>query len=516
MKPNSKRSAKEYTAPNLSCSNRRSEVIFTMKLAMLTDLYQLTMMQGFYLSGKNNELAVFDRFYRANPCQGQGGYSLAVGLEQVIDYIKNIYFDDEDIAYLKSLKIFRADFLEYLKKFSFTGDMWAVPEGTVIFPGEPILRVKAGRNECLLIETALSMFLNHESLIATRASRVRWAAKDDFLMEFGLRRAQGKDASLYGARAAIIGGFDATSNVMAGKIFGIPVVGTMAHSWVMSFDDELTAFREYAKHYPDNLFILVDTYDTLQSGLPNAIRLFKEMRDAGALKDGVRYGIRLDSGDIAYLSKVSRKMLDKAGFSSAAISASNDLDENLISELKIQGAKIDAWGVGTRLITSEGCSSFGGVYKLAAEIDGEKITPKLKRSNNAEKISSPGIKNVFRIYDNTTGKIKTDMVMLEGEKILPDRDLVLKYKDQPWRRTTLDKGSYQVRELLVPVFAAGRCVYEQPCLFDIKSYTAKELDTLWEEYRRLVNAQIMKVNLSDKLYHLREQLLFSAENGEVL
>jgi nicotinate phosphoribosyltransferase len=296
-------------------------------------------------------------------------------------------------------------------------------------------------------------------------------------------------------------------------MFGIPVAGTMAHSWVMSFDDEITAFREYAKHYPDNLFILVDTYDTLRSGIPNAIRLFKEMRESGNLKENARYGIRLDSGDLAYISKVSRKMLDEAGFNSALISASNDLDENLISELKIQGAKIDAWGVGTRLITSEGCSSFGGVYKLAAEIDGDKITPKLKRSNNAEKISNPGIKSIFRIYDRESGKIKTDMVVLDGEKISPEQDLILKDKDHYWWRETLTKESYTVRELLIPAFVSGQCVYESPSLRDIKSYTAKELDTLCEEYRRLVKAQIMKVNLSDNLYDLRKQLLFSVENG---
>ncbi|MDR1701503.1 MAG: nicotinate phosphoribosyltransferase, partial [Sporomusaceae bacterium] len=481
-----------------------------MNLALLTDLYQFTMMQGFYLAGKDKETTVFDRTYRTNPCQG--GYSLAVGLEHVIDYVQNLRFDADDIAYLKDLKIFRADFLDYLRSFSFTGDLWAVPEGTVVFPNEPILRVKAGRNECLLLETALSMFLNHESLIATRASRIKWAAKDDFLMEFGLRRAQGKDASLYGARAAYIGGFDATSNVLAGKMFGIPVVGTMAHSWVMSFDAEINAFRQYAEHYPDNLLVLVDTYDTLKSGVPNAIRLFKELLANGKLKEGSRYGIRLDSGDLAYLSKAAREMFDNAGLHEATISASNDLDETIISELKIQGAKIDAWGVGTRLITSEGCSSFGGVYKLAAEVQTAGIIPKLKRSDNVEKITNPGIKKIFRVYDAKSGKITTDLVMLEEEKFLPKGDLVLEDKDHPWRRKTLLKGTYKVRELLFPVFLGGRCIYQKPTLANVKNYAAKELASLWEESRRLLNAQIMKVNLSDSLYALRKELLLSAEN----
>jgi len=469
---------------------------------MLTDLYQLTMMQGLYLAGKDSQEAVFDRFYRTNPCNG--GYSIVAGLEHVIEYIKNIKFTNDDIEYLRGLTIFGEEFLDYLKKFRFTGDIWAIPEGTVVFPGEPLLRVHAKKNEALFIETALSMFLNHESLIATKASRVRWAAKDDFLMEFGLRRAQGTDAALYGARAAVIGGFNATSDVLAGKLFGIPVVGTMAHSWVMSFDNELAAFREYAKRYPDNALLLVDTYDTIGSGVPNAIKVFTEMKAAGVLK---RYGIRLDSGDLAYLSKAARTMLDEAGFIGATITASNDLDEHLIADLKLQEAKISSWGVGTKLITSEGCSALGGVYKMAAEIGTETI-PKMKISNNVEKITNPGIKKVFRIYDKKSGKIRADIITLADEEIGTTDDLALMDPTHSWKRMTLPRGSFTVQELLVPIFRNGECVYNQPDLLAIQQYAKEQLLTLWDEYRRLVNPHVMKIDLSDKLYDLKKELIF--------
>ncbi|MDL2280725.1 nicotinate phosphoribosyltransferase [Selenomonadales bacterium OttesenSCG-928-I06] len=478
---------------------------------MLTDLYQFTMMQGFYLLEKDSQETVFDRFYRINPCNG--GYSLIAGLEQVINYLENINFSDEDIKYLRSLNLFQEEFLEYLKGFTFTGDLWAMPEGTVAFPGEPLLRIKTKRNEALLIETALSMFLNHESLIATRASRMRWAAGKDFLMEFGLRRAQGADASVYGARAAIIGGFDATSNVLAGQMFDIKVVGTTAHSWVMSFDDELTAFREYARYYPNNIILLADTYDTLNSGVPNAIKLFTELREQNKLGENCKYGIRLDSGDLAYLSKQARKMLDAAGFPQASITASNDLDENLVAELKIQGAKIDSWGIGTKLITSDGCSSFGGVYKMSAEIKDENVIPKIKRSNNVEKITNPGIKNVLRFYDKEYHKIIADIVILEGEENDYNKDIILRDQEHPWQKMTLKENTYIKRNLLEPIFKNGKCVYNKPTLKEIKTYAESELSTLWEEYRRLVNPQTMKVNLSDNLYKLKNDLLFIAENS---
>ena len=355
-------------------------------LTLLTDLYELTMMQGYYVKGQN-EKVIFDVFFRANPCNN--GYSVCAGLDQVIDYIKNLNFTYEDVDYLRGLGIFSEDFLHYLSGFHFSGDIYAIPEGSVIFPKEPILKVIAPIMEAQLVETALLTILNHQCLIATKASRVVYAAGGDGVMEFGLRRAQGPDAGLYGARAAIIGGCVGTSNVLAGQLFDVPVMGTHAHSWIMSFPDEYTAFKAYADLYPDNCTLLVDTYDTLKSGVPNAIRVFREFKESG--RTFKKYGIRLDSGDLAYLSKQARKMLDEAGFTDATITASNDLDEYLLHDLKMQGAAINSWGVGTHLITSKDCPSFGGVYKLAAiqNEEGEFI-PKIKISENTEKITNPG------------------------------------------------------------------------------------------------------------------------------
>ena len=357
-------------------------------LTLLTDLYELTMMQGYFKEKDANETVVFDMFYRNNP--HGNGFAICAGLEQVIEYIENLRFSNDDIDYLRSLKLFDEDFLEYLHDFRFTGDIYAIPEGTVVFPREPLVKVVAPIMQAQLIETALLTLINHQSLIATKAARVIHAAKGDGVMEFGLRRAQGPDAGIYGARAAMIAGCIGTSNVLAGKMFDVPVKGTHAHSWIMSFPDELTAFRTYAKLYPSACILLVDTYDTLNSGVPNAIQVFKEMREAGIPL--TFYGIRLDSGDLAYLSKKAKKMLDEAGFSDAVISASNDLDEDLISSLKAQGAAINSWGVGTNLITSKDCPSFGGVYKLAAvkEKNGNGFIPKIKLSENAEKITNPG------------------------------------------------------------------------------------------------------------------------------
>jgi len=474
-------------------------------LTLLTDLYQLTMMQGYYFSGKANQRAVFDRFYRLNPYNG--GYTLFAGLEHVIQYINDLSFAEDDIDYLRSLGIFKEEFLTCLRHFKFTGDIWSVPEGTVTFPGEPLVRVRANFMEAQLIETALSMFLNHESLICTKASRIRAVAPDDNLMEFGLRRAHGADAGIYGARAAVIGGFNATSNVIAGKMFNIPVAGTMAHSWVMSFSSEITAFREYARQYPDNAILLVDTYNTLQSGLPNAIKVFTELMAKG-IEFG-KYGIRFDSGDLAYLSKEARKMLDKAGLKEAIISASNDLDENIIRDLKIQGAKITSWGVGTRLITSMGSSSLGGVYKLAAEYDDDVIVPKMKISDNIEKITNPGMKKLFRVYQYE--KIKADLITLADENIDNTQDLVLSDEIHMWKKTVLLKGSYTIREMLVPIFTNGICVYEQPTLQEIKNYAQSEIETLWDEFRRLNNPDKMKVDLSEKLIALKKKILYETK-----
>ena len=450
-------------------------------LTLLTDLYELTMMQGYYEQGQN-EIVVFDVFFRQNPCSN--GYSVCAGLAQVIDYIKNLNFTYEDVDYLRSLKIFSEDFLQYLSGFHFSGDIYAIPEGTVVFPKEPLLKVIAPIMEAQLVETAILNIINHQSLIATKTSRIVFAAAGDGIMEFGLRRAQGPDAGLYGARAAMIGGCVGTSNVLAGELFDVPVMGTHAHSWIMSFEDEYTAFKTYANLYPDNCTLLVDTYDTLKSGVPNAIRVFQEFKDAGTpLK---KYGIRLDSGDLAYLSKEARKLLDEAGLPEATICASNDLDEYLLHDLKIQGAAINSWGVGTNLITSKDCPSFGGVYKLAAIMDKDGIfVPKIKISENTEKITNPGNKTIYRIYDKMTGKMKADLICFVGETYDTSDDLLLFDPIDTWKKTKLPGGSYTMREIMVPIFRKGECIYQSPSVSDIAKYCKKEKDTLWEETKRL-------------------------------
>lgn len=476
----------------------------TRNLTLLTDLYQLTMMQGYFENDVNNHEVVFDLFYRNNP--SGNGYAICCGLEQAIDYIKNLHFTDGDIEYLDSLNIFSQAFLEYLRNFKFTGDIDAIPEGTVVQPNEPLMRVKAPIFEAQFIETTLLNIINHQSLIATKAARVVRAAEEDTVLEFGLRRAQGPDAGIYGARAAVIGGCHATSNVLTGQMFNVPVAGTHAHSWVMSFDHEIDAFRAYAKLFPNKCILLVDTYDTLGQGVPNAIQVFDEMKAAGISMDS--YGIRLDSGDLAYLSKQARRMLDDAGHEDAVISASCDLDEYLIADLKRQGAEISLWGVGTKLITSDDCPSFGGIYKLAAErkTDGEFI-PKIKISDNPEKVTNPGIKKVLRIYDKTTGKLKVDLIALEEEIIDTNQDLVVRDPKARWKKMKLKAGQYTVRELLVPIFREGKCVYESPQVMDIRSYAKEELETLWDEYKRLINPASMPVDLSDDLYYLKERML---------
>ena len=475
----------------------------TMNLTLLTDLYELTMMQG-YFKNNCNETVVFDMFYRNNPCGN--GYAICAGLDQLIDYIKRLEFSDEDIAYLDSLHLFEDDFLEYLRGFHFSGDVYAIPEGTVIFPREPLVKVVAPIMEAQLVETALLTIINHQSLIATKTARVVYAADGGGVMEFGLRRAQGPDAGVYGARAAMIAGCIGTSNVLAGQLFDVPVKGTHAHSWIMSFPDEYTAFKKYSELYPDACCLLVDTYDTLKSGVPNAIRVFTEMREAGIeLKN---YGIRLDSGDLAYLTKRARQMLDEAGFSDAFISASSDLDEYLITSLKSQGCCIDSWGVGTNMITSKDCPAFGGVYKLAAIQDEHgNFIPKIKLSENIEKITNPGNKTVFRIYEKADHKIKADLICLADEVFDESRDLTIFDPLETWKRTKLKAGTYELRELLVPVFRKGECVYTSPSVMELRDICSKELDTLWEEHRRLINPSQMYVDLSDKLYDIKKNLL---------
>ena len=471
-------------------------------LTLMTDLYELTMMQGYFRAG-NHKMVVFDVFYRTNP--SGSAYAVMAGLEQVIEYIKELSFSEDDIAYLKGTGIFEDDFLEYLEQFKFSGNIYAIPEGSVIFPREPLMKIVAPVMEAQLIETAVLNIINHQCLIATKASRVVYAAKGDGVMEFGLRRAQGPDAGIYGARAAMIGGCMGTSNVLAGKLFHVPVKGTHAHSWIMSFPDEYTAFKTYASNYPDACILLVDTYDTLKSGVPNAIRVFQEMKDAGI--ELTYYGIRLDSGDLAYLSKKARAMLDRAGFTDAVISASSDLDEYLIDSLKTQGAAITSWGVGTNLITSKDNPSFGGVYKIAAVESDGKFIPKIKLSENSEKITNPGNKKIYRVYEKISGKIKADLIALEDEIISEDEDLLLFDPLETWKKTLLKAGSFSLREMLVPIFRDGVCVYSSPDVMDIREYCFQELNTLWDESRRLVNPHPVYVDLSKQLYQLKTELL---------
>lgn len=473
-------------------------------LTLLTDLYELTMMQGYFKHKDRNETVIFDAFYRSNPCGG--GYAVAAGLEQLIKYVKELHFSSQDIDYLASLGIFDKDFLDYLADFQFSGDIYAIPEGTVVFPREPLVKVIAPIMEAQLVETAILNIMNHQSLIATKAARVCYAAKGDGIMEFGLRRAQGPDAGIYGARAAIIGGCIGTSNVLCGQLFDVPVKGTHAHSWIMSFPDEYTAFKTYAEMYPSACILLVDTYDTLKSGIPNAIRVFQEMRAAGILL--TYYGIRLDSGDLAYLSKKARKMLDAAGFPDAVISASNDLDEYLIETLKAQGAAITSWGVGTHLITAKDNPAFGGVYKLAAIMgtDGE-FVPKIKLSENSEKITNPGNKTIYRVYEKESGKIKADLICLVGEQFHEDEPLLLFDPLEPWKKTRLAAGTFTLREIMVPIFQNGTCCYESPRVMDIREYCRQELDTLWDETKRFANPHKVYVDLSKKLYDIKIELL---------
>ena len=474
-------------------------------LTMLTDLYQLTMMYGYLKSGMRDNIATFDMFYRSK--DESTHYAIMAGLEQLIDYLKNLHFDEEAIDYLRSLGIFDEEFMQELRDFKFSGDVYAVPEGTIVFPGEPLVRVTAPIFEAQLVETALLNIINHQTLIATKASRVVQAAEGGTVMEFGLRRAQGPDAGIYGARAAIIGGCKSTSNVLTGQMYSIPIAGTHAHSWVMSFPDEITAFRKYAEMFPTSCLLLVDTYDTLKSGVPNAITVFNELRAAGHEP----VGIRLDSGDLAYLSREARKMLDAAGFPNTIICASGDLDENLIRDLKLQGACIDTWGVGTKLITSEDCPSLGGVYKMSAETVDGRVIPKIKISENPVKITNPGIKRLWRIYDNKTGKATADLIALSHESYDTSKPLTIYDPVNTWKSMTLT--DYSMKELQVQIFDKGECVYESPSLKEIQQHCAEDLDTFWDQYKRLLNPHRYKVDLSDSLWMLKNSMLQSHRRG---
>lgn len=474
-----------------------TERIKTNNLTLLTDLYQLTMMNGYRRCKLDERRAVFDIFYR-----GSGGYSYAIaaGLEQAIDYILNLHFDDSDIAYLRSLEIFDEDFLKALETFEFTGDIKAVPEGTMVFPYEPILTVSAPLWQAQLVETALLTFVNHQTLIATKAARLKECTKNK-ISEFGLRRAQGPDAGIYGARAACIGGCRTTSNVVAGKLFGIPVTGTHSHSWVMSFDTELEAFEKYAEIYPDNCLLLVDTYDTLKSGVPNAIKVFDKLKAQGHKP----VGIRLDSGDLAYLSRKARVMLDEAGHEDCLIFATNDLDEDILLALNSQDAKIDVYGIGTKLITSYNNASLGGVYKLCALEEDGNLVPKIKVSNSHEKTTNPGVKKIVRIFKD--GMAQADLICLEDETFDTSKPLTIFHPEQTWKKTTFT--DYELKELMVQIFKDGKLVYDMPSLKKICDREDKSIASFFPEYRRVVNTQEYKVDLSQKLWDLKHKLLNS-------
>ena len=469
---------------------------------LITDLYQLTMANALFKKGMHERKVVFDRFYRKNPFDG--GYTVVAGIQHLVDFVKNFRYDAEDIEYLRSLGIFYPEFLDYLKDFRFHGDIYAMPEGTVAFPGEILLRFHGTTTEAMLIETGLSMIMNHESLIATKARRVRTVAPKDALMEFGLRRAQGHSAGLWGARAAMIGGFNGTSNVEAGRLFGIPVLGTMAHSWIMSFDTELEAFEEYVRQYHDNLILLADTYNVLEMGVPHAIQVFKELKAKGQLPK--KYGIRIDSGDLGYLSREATRMFTEAGFPDAIISGSNDLDEYLIQSLKEQGCTVTSWGVGTKIITADGTSALGGVFKMSAREQGEGFEPVMKISNDVSKMTNPGIKTVRRFYGKDNGKMITDLICLENEAKPDGGDFTLVTESAKWRKKYLKAGKYTCEEMLKPVMRNGEAE-PLPTLKETIAYANEQMETLWPEYKRLMNPNIMVVNLSDKLQALKTQII---------
>lgn len=466
-------------------------------LSLLTDLYQLTMGQGYFNEGRHEQLAVFDLFFRSNRLIT---YSVAAGLEQAAEYLKNFSFSEEDIAYLRSLGLFGEKYLAYLKALRFTGDVFSVREGEIVFPYEPILTVRAPMLQAQMVETALLTFVNHQTLIASKAAKICKAAGGG-VMEFGLRRAQGADAGIYGARAAVIGGCESTSNVLAGKMFSIPVSGTMAHSWVMNFPSELEAFRAYAKSFPKSCLLLVDTFDTLASGVPNAIAVFKELRARGFEPKG----IRLDSGDLAYLSKEARKMLDEAGFPNAKICASGDLDENSVLSLKAQGAKIDLWGVGTKLITSADLPALGGVYKLAAVYENGKEIPKIKLSDTTEKITNPAEKAVYRVYDRHTGKAVADYIARADESIDESKPLELIHPVEHWKRMTVT--DYTIRNLREPLVLQGKRIGESRTPFESAEYFKQEYARFWEEYTRHDMPHIYKVDLSPELLQLKQSMI---------
>ena len=473
-------------------------------LSMLCDFYELSMSNGYFRSGMADTVTYFDLFYRSVP--DAAGFAIAAGLEQVIEYIKDLHFTEEDIDYLRRKGGFCEEFLDYLRDFRFTGDIYAVPEGTPIFPNEPILTVRAPAIEAQLIETYLLLAINHQSLIATKANRIVRAAQGRTVLEFGSRRAQGADGAVIGARAAYIGGCDGTACVLTDRMYDVPAGGTMAHSWVQMFGDEYTAFKTYCELYPHNATLLVDTYNTLKSGVPNAIRVFKEV----LLPQGItKCAIRLDSGDISYLSKKARQMLDEAGLTDCKIVASNSLDEYLIRDLMMQGAEIDTFGVGERLITSKSAPVFGGVYKLVAVEQNGEIIPRIKVSENTAKITNPHFKRLFRLYDKETGKAIADELLLWDEAIDQSEPHTIFDPNATWKKKTLE--NFVAKELQVPVFIAGQCVYESPSIHEIRAYCQEQLDTLWDEVKRFENPHSYYVDLSQKLWDVKRALLDKAK-----
>lgn len=468
---------------------------------LLCDFYELTMANGYFLSGKGDEIAYFDVFFRRVP--DGGGFAIAAGLEQIIDYIKNLKFTNEDIEFLRGKNIFSEDFLEYLRAFKFTGDIYAVPEGTPIFPNEPIMTVRAPAIQAQFIETYVLLCINHQSLIATKANRIVRAAGGRAVAEFGSRRAQGADAAMLGARAAYVGGCGSTACTISDREFGVPASGTMAHSWVQMFDDEYTAFKTYCEVYPNAATLLIDTYDVLKSGVPNAIKVFKEV----LIPKGIQsFGVRLDSGDITYLTKKIRKMLDDAGLPQCRIVVSNSLDEFIIRDIIHQGAQVNAFGVGERLITAKSDPVFGSVYKLVAKeaADGT-ITPKIKISENAEKITNPHFKKLYRIFDKDSNEAVADMICVHDETVDDTKPLEIFDPDNTWKRKTLT--NFYVKQLLVPIFKDGECVYNIPDITEVRAYCADRVAHLWDEVKRFENPHKYYVDLSEKLWNIKMRLL---------
>ena len=471
-------------------------------LSLVMDFYELTMSQCYFNSDHKDRIVTFDLFYRKNP--DNGGYAVFAGLEEIIGYIQNLHFEDEDIAYLRSLHKFSEEFLDYLRHFIFTGDIYAIKEGTPVFPNEPLIRVRAKIIEAQLLETAMLLCVNHQTLIATKARRIVKAADGRAIMEFGARRAHNFDSANYGARAAYIGGVAGTATTYAGQKFGMPVLGTMAHSFVQSFDSEYEAFLAYAKTYPESCTVLLDTYNTLKSGLPNAIRVAKEYLEPNGYR---MQGVRIDSGDMAYLSKKIRKALDEAGMEDCNIVVSNSLDEYLIQSLIQQGAKINSMGVGENLVCSKSTPVFGGVYKMSSIYENGEMIPKIKVSENIEKVTNPAYKDLYRIYDKESGKALADLMTLHGEVLDPNEDLTIYHQMNSWKNKTIEKGPYTVKNLLEPIFVNGELVYDVPNLKDVRAYSEQEFTTIWDEIQRFEYPQTYYVDLSKKLLDLKLKML---------